>query len=53
VGSRMSFWSVITSLVSAFNPVTFLINTALSWAISEILSDDLEQELDAKYSGNG
>jgi hypothetical protein len=47
----MGLFSFIKDIVTSFNPISFLINTAISWAIGEIVKDDLEQELDAKYSG--
>lgn len=47
----MGLFSFIKDIVTSFNPISFLFNTAISWVIGEIAVDDLEQELDAKYSG--
>jgi hypothetical protein len=47
----MSFWTAVKDLVFAFNPVSFLINTAVSWAIGEILSSDVERDIDKRYQG--
>ena len=51
----MSFWSAIVGLATAaftaFNPVAFLIDVAITWAIGEVLTSDVEKDIDKRYSG--
>jgi len=45
--------SMITGAIATFNPVAFLINTALTWVISEVLSDEVnaDQAADERHGG--
>lgn len=51
----MSFWSTLVGFVktgiTAFNPVAFLVDMAISWAISEVLTSDVEKDIDKRYQG--
>lgn len=41
----------ITGLLASFDPISFLINTAVSWVVGELIADEVQQDIDDRYSG--